>query len=198
MAIDLMMPEDPDVHVKPVNDYVRDMADSLRFCYATTRVNLKRHATMQKKYYDRKLNYAPYKVGDAVMLRVFRFVKGEKYRHHFEGPYYITKVIGDVTYRISKTPDGVDKVRHYDSLRPCLDGGAPESFKGWVYAKAREHRYRFGLIKDMGAQHIPTLPTVTEERVDIHSAASRSRNGSTYKGKFSHCDRVTCNGRRSS
>ena len=152
MPIDLMMPVDPDVHVKPVNQYVHDLSVSLRYAYELARRNLKRAATVQKRYHDRRLNFKPYKVGDAVMVRVYRFEKGEKFRHQYEGPYYVLKVLGEATYRIATAPDARPKTMHYDSLRPCLSGGASEREKEWIYQWALQDKQRWDTARDTGNQ----------------------------------------------
>ena len=163
MPVDLMMPADPNVTEKPVNQYVYDLSRNLRYAYELARENLKRAATVQKRYYDRKANFHPYKVGDAVLLKVFRWNKGEKFRNKYEGPYYVVRVIADATYVLMDKEDGRPRTLHYDSLKPCVNGGMPEGKKGWIYRYAQDARYRYGQVKD-GEQQAD-LPPITEEQL---------------------------------
>ena len=197
MPIDLMMPADPNVHIKPVNQYVYDLSVSLRYAYELARRNLKRAATAQKRYHDRRLNFSPYKVGDAVMVRVFRFVKGEKFRHQYEGPYYVLKVLGETTYRIAMAPDEMPKTLHYDSLRPCLSGGASEREKEWVYQWAAQDRQRWDTTRNATEQatvetrdttHDGTSTQVAQEFAEV----SRGSFTASVERSRSRVRNVTC------
>ena len=165
--IDLMMPGDPDVHVKPVNDWVRDREKHVRYMYALARANIQRAAVAQKRYYDQKAHYNHYRVGDAVWKRKFTFVKGQKYRDHFEGPFYVIKVLGDVTFRITRNPTAKEEVVAHDHLKPYV--GEPVMDKSWIYERAQRDAYRFKRIKDVTAQ---TEETATAAEPSTQPAAA--------------------------
>ena len=160
LPIDLIMPADPDVHPRPVNAWVRDRERHIRYMYALARANIQRAATAQKRYYDRRANFKRYQVGDAVMLRVFRHGKGQKYHHHFEGPFYVLKALGETTYRIAENENGRERVIGHDHLRPCYTDGPMD--KNWIFERARRDAYRFGQIQDAAAQAGDATPA--EER----------------------------------
>ena len=169
LPIDVIMPADPDVHPRPVNAWVRDREKHIRYMYALARANIQRAATAQKRYYDRRANFKHYQVGDAVMLRVFRHEKGQKYHHHFEGPYYVLKVLGETTYRIAANENGRERVIGHDHIKPCYNDGPMD--KTWIFERAKRDAYRFGEIQDTATQADEAPPTGADQEGPAAQAA---------------------------
>ena len=156
MPIDVMMPADEEVEVQPVDEYILKLDKQIRKMYETARENLGRAATAMKKYHDRSSHLNHYKPGDAVWLKSWRRTPGQKFEDKYLGPYFIIKAVGLATFRIAQHESGHEKVVHHDLLVPCYSEDLPlEEEKGWIYDRAREHRYRTGVIAD---QHVQTSP----------------------------------------
>ena len=139
MPIDITMPANPDVQPKTPNDYVRKMEQELRSTCLATREHLKRAATLQKKYYDRDCNLYKHKEGDMVKLRVFKRKPGfGKFSDIYDGPYLIIDKLGDVTFRIAKSPESKPKVVHHDHILPYFPKQASEKMdKTWALEKSK-------------------------------------------------------------
>ena len=99
------------------------MERELRAAYVATRSHLKRAATAQKKYYDCSSHLYKCKEGDIVKLRWFWKEPGtRKYAYHYEGPYYILDILGNVTFRIVNDKTFHGKAVHHDYILPYFPG----------------------------------------------------------------------------
>lgn len=74
--------------------------------------NIRAAQKMQKTYYDHRHRRAPqYAVGDEVWVQRGMHVAGRKLLPKFEGPFLITKRLGENTWRVATLPNdsGVDR-----------------------------------------------------------------------------------------
>lgn len=72
-----------------------------------------------KEYYDRKVNFKKYKVGDYVFLRDITLKKGphRKFSKNYKGPYQVIDVLNDVNYKI-RINKNESVIVHYNRLKP--------------------------------------------------------------------------------
>lgn len=78
---------------------------------------------VQKKYYDRSRKIKNLSVGDRVLLRYMRLA--EKSKPKWEGPYFITKRLGECNYVIKKLGSETEMVVHANRIKlfPERDSG---------------------------------------------------------------------------
>ena len=84
--------------------------------------------SQQKSYADRRRRPLEFLVGDHVFLKisptkgVMRFGRHGKLSPRYIGPYQITKMVGEVAYRLALPPElsAVHDVFHVSMLRNCL------------------------------------------------------------------------------
>ena len=139
MPADLMMPPDPTIQPKPVDDYVRDYERRVRFCYQLAREKLQKAATAAKKYYDRDAHLNHYKTGDTVKIREVKMEKGQKFTDKYKGPFYVIDKLGDLTYRIAEGRNTRERVLHHDMMMPYYPTpDEREEDITWVFNKARK------------------------------------------------------------
>ncbi|CAC5415821.1 unnamed protein product [Mytilus coruscus] len=84
------------------------------------RENINNASDKQKWYYDYKVNFKPYSVGDAVWLHDPKRKVGisPKLQCNWDGPYLILNSISDLVYRIQKLESSKPRVVHYNRLKP--------------------------------------------------------------------------------
>ena len=140
MPADLMMPADPTVMLRPVNEYVVDVEKSIRRSFEVTRERLQRAATTMSNYHDRDAKLYHYDTGDCVKLRITRIKKGMKFVDKYEGPYYVIDQLGLRTFRIAKSAESKVMVRHHNHLLPYYPTPEEMQDTAWTKEKAREFR----------------------------------------------------------
>ena len=139
MPADLMMPPDPSIQPKPVDDYVRDYERKIRCSYQLAREHLQKAATAAKKYYDRDAHLYSYKTGDTVKIREVKMEKGQKFTDKYKGPFYVIDKLGDLTYRIAEGRNTRERVLHHDMMMPYFPTpDEREEDITWVFNKARK------------------------------------------------------------
>jgi hypothetical protein len=76
---------------------------------------------MQKKQYDRKLNFKPYQIGDRVRMYLPTLKKGmtKKFIRPWVGPFTVAEKLSDLLYRLSDGDGRVSKNIHYNRLQAC-------------------------------------------------------------------------------
>jgi hypothetical protein len=84
------------------------------------RSNILKASDRQKRQYDVRVNQHRYQTGDVVWLHTLLRVKqrSPKLQRNWDGPYFVTKVISDVIYKIQKSPSSKFQVVHHDRLKP--------------------------------------------------------------------------------
>jgi hypothetical protein len=98
-----------------------------------------RSVLIYKKHYDKSAHLNKYEVGDAVMLRNFRYLdKGiKKMADPYDGPYYVMDILSDVTFRIVKERDLEPKVVHHDRIKPIELKEKPQI--DWVFQQSKTY-----------------------------------------------------------
>ena len=118
MPVDLMLPP-PDSSQDPECStlYSWELRQCLRDVYELARVHLKAAAKRQKRRYDLGSADRLFKPGDYVWSRIQAFTKEERrLGPHWEGPYQVVKVRGDVTITI-RAPGRRKKTIHVDNVK---------------------------------------------------------------------------------
>ena len=122
MPIDVMLERPlPDQHDRVKSDYARELRNKLSTAYERARRSLGKSAVRQKLHYDKTAAGAKISVGDFVWLSRKATMRGmsKKLDMKWEGPYLVIKQISSVVYRIQRYgPRGLQKVIHYDRLKP--------------------------------------------------------------------------------
>ena len=103
-----------------LSDYVHNIRTYLDTVHEFARENINNASDKQKWYYDYKINFKPYSVGDAVWLHDPKRKIGisPKLQCNWDGPYVITHCISDLVYRIQKAESAKPRVVHYNRLKP--------------------------------------------------------------------------------
>lgn len=122
MPIDVQMEQPlPDEHDTINTDYARDLRYNLSMAYERARKNLNQSAVRQKTHYDRRTAGKKLAEGQFVWLSKKATKRGmsPKLDARWEGPYLIVKRLSGVVFRIQRNgPRGIQKVVHYDRLKP--------------------------------------------------------------------------------
>ena len=143
MPADLMMPQDPSVHPRTINEHVAKIERDLRWSFQVARDHLRKRAEATKRYYDRHTHLNKYETGDAVKLRVCRRGPGMKMVDKYEGPYFVIDQLGDVTFRVARNKHAKPKVLHHDMMIPYhLSSEEKKQNLQWVFDKSRENHNR--------------------------------------------------------
>ncbi|CAC5382285.1 unnamed protein product [Mytilus coruscus] len=101
-------------------DYVMQIRTYLDNVHEFAREKINNASDKQKWYYDYKVNFKPYSVGDAVWLHDPKRKVGisPKLQCNWDGPYLILNSISDLVYRIQKLESSKPRVVHYNRLKP--------------------------------------------------------------------------------
>ena len=122
MPIDVMMEQPlPDQYDEIKSDYARDLRNKLFRAYERVRHTLGKSAVRQKTNHDKTAAGTKISEGDFVWLSRKATKRGmsKKLDMKWEGPYLVIKQISSVIYRIQRYgPRGLQKVIHYDRLKP--------------------------------------------------------------------------------
>ena len=167
MPADLMIPVDPTVMYRPVNEYVVSVEKSLRTSYEVARERLKKAATAMSNYHDKDAKTYDYQTGDCVKLRITRIQKGMKFADKYDAPYYVIDQLGLRTFRIAKSEDSRMMVRHHNQMLPYFP--TPEEAQedlSWVHERA--HLLREWRTEHMGTQTNEEITTTSQGEQNIH------------------------------
>ena len=99
------------------NEYVQWVKHSLEDNYERARGRLGLAAECQKRYYDAHTKNRQYKDGDFV-LRFYALNLKNKLNSPYTGPFRIMTHLGEVNYKIQKSPSSKPLVVHVDHLKP--------------------------------------------------------------------------------
>ena len=97
--------------------------------FKRTRKHLKSAAERQKKYYDFRTKERQYNVGDWV-LRFYAPNLRNKLKAPYIGPYRVMDKLGEVIYKVQRTPDSKPTVIHVDHLKPYQMFEIPQDWRG--------------------------------------------------------------------
>ena len=106
-------------------EYVEQLKDRLETCFASVRVQLKKHAERQKRYYNLKSHGLELQKGDLVYLKETTRKKGisPKLAPKWKGPYAVVAKFGTV-YELLISPT-TTKVYHFDLLKRAYGDTPP-------------------------------------------------------------------------
>jgi len=101
-------------------DYVHNIRTYLDTVHEFARENISNASDKQKWYYDYRINFKPYSVGEAVWLHDPKRKVGisPKLQCNWDGPYLISHCISDLVYRVQKSEATKPRVVHYNRLKP--------------------------------------------------------------------------------
>ena len=135
------LPVDLGYHVEgnsPVstNEYAAHVVGKLDRAFERVRHTMSSTQDRQKALYNRKVHGDPCNVGDHVFLFSPAVKPGQsrKLHHPWIGPYWVTKQLSEVTYRIQRVDGSRSRQRlvvHFDRLRPSP---SPEPTESHVYS----------------------------------------------------------------
>ena len=133
MPVDLMIGQPPDAAQTQL-DYVKEMQSRLSQAYRLARLNLRRSAERQQKYYNERVHGSSFAVGCAVWYANKLRKKGvcPKLQPKWRGPCLVIKKYSDCLLQIQVSCKKSLTV-HVDLLKACYS----TRFPGWFRRKRR-------------------------------------------------------------
>lgn len=113
------------------NDYVEKVAESLSTVVEAVKAHQLKASGRQKRCFDLKVSHQFYTEGELVWVknRVRKRGLCPKLQRHFVGPFVVLERVTDVLYRIAPKEKGLERVVHFNRLKPYvfnLFSGRPE------------------------------------------------------------------------
>ncbi|CAC5402171.1 unnamed protein product [Mytilus coruscus] len=112
---------------KNAQEYINEVIENLRITREIAKENVKLRQEKSKEYYDRKTTEPEFRLHDKVLLRLHRTPVGKspKLIDKYEGPFYITKIGPNYTFRLRKCSDhkelmsvlNASRLKHYSNPR---------------------------------------------------------------------------------
>ena len=135
LPIDLMctLPADQNDPMCPI-EYVEWVKQALSQSHEVVREALQRSALRQKSYYDKRAQSREFKVGNWV-LRLYPPLAQDKLNYKYVGPFLVTKQMGEVTFKIQKTPTTNPISVHVDDLKLYKGEDTPNN---WLVPEGTE------------------------------------------------------------
>ena len=83
-------------------DHINDVIDKLKIAKIIARQNIEHHQEKNKENYDKKAKEPEFRVGQTLLLRVYKIPKGlsRKLPDKSDGPYLITELGPNHTYKL--------------------------------------------------------------------------------------------------
>lgn len=129
LPIDLMyISPQEEVGYRCATEYVEWVKQALAESHEKAREVLRKSASRQKRYYDKRAQERTFKEGDWV-LRLYPPLGQDKLNYKYVGPYLITKRLGDVTFLIQKDENARPLSVHTDDLKRYYGTDVP---KNWL------------------------------------------------------------------
>ena len=116
LPVDLMYPSTQYQKYRCHNEYVEWIRHSLQDSYERAQHQLQAVSKRQKRYYDVRTKDRQYCEGDFV-LRFYPPNLKSKLNSPYIGPFRVMAKLGDVTYKIQRTPQSKPVVVHVDHLK---------------------------------------------------------------------------------
>ena len=109
-------------------EYVIRLQNVLHDIHSTASKNLKDASIKQAKYYNNRLAYSPFNIGDAVYYHYpVKNSKTSKDNYHpWKGPYFIVAVLSDCLYRVQSSNHDDSFVVHYNKLKKANLRNTPD------------------------------------------------------------------------
>ncbi|GLV33385.1 uncharacterized protein CBL_20131 [Carabus blaptoides fortunei] len=167
LPIDVQYGLPPNMSCTSDQTYIRKLRASLDKAHETMRERLNAAHQRQKAYYDKKVKFINYAVGDTIWLHQSTPRIGESSKLHrpWTGPYRIIKDMGMNTFRIQHCALRHKRlVTHQDRFKPCAKVPNPEQARREERATRKPGRPR---TKATG-----TAFKLEEVRADLFSSPS--------------------------
>ena len=136
--VDIVLGDIPqeEQHYYSYNEYVAQMQERWRECYAAAREHLEVAAERRKKDYDIKVKMRKFNVGDWVYyFYPRRYVKrSPKWTRNYDGPFLVVDIFPPSDYVIQRSKRSTPQVVHGDKLKFC-HGETPRS---WLQGQSPE------------------------------------------------------------
>jgi hypothetical protein len=102
-------------------DFISELEAHLKVVKEKVGKNTHIAKKMQKKQYDRKLNFKPYQIGDRVRMYLPTLKKGmtKKFVRPWVGPFTVAEKLSDLLYRLSDGDGRVSKAIQYNRQQAC-------------------------------------------------------------------------------
>ena len=115
--VDLLLPGNQ--ADRPPPEFVRDVRERLQLAHAVVQETLQRSAEAASTWYNRKVKYQEFSVGDRVRVYWPRRFRGRtpKWQNFFENIGQVTERLNDATYVVKLDRGGVKKIFHTDKLK---------------------------------------------------------------------------------
>ena len=118
---DLQFPPPSDANWKKYHEYVAETRLRFHTAYEQARQYLKGQQKRQQALYHAKVHGPKYTEGQMVFLLNPSTPHGLSPKLHssWRGPYKITQVISEMTYKIREIETNKELIVHYDRMKPC-------------------------------------------------------------------------------
>ena len=137
LPVDLMFPTVGYRGYRCHNEYVQRVKRFLEDNYEMARQQLGAAAERQKRYYDARTKNRQYKEGDFV-LRFYAPNLKNKLNSPYTGPFRIMARLGEVNYKIQRSPSSKHLVVHVDHLKPFHSHETPVAWKSFTNRAVEE------------------------------------------------------------
>ena len=121
LPIDLQFPPPSDANWTNYHAYVAETRLCFHTAYEQARQYLKGQQKRQHSLYNAKVHGPKYTEGQMVFLHNPSTPQGLSPKLHsfWRGPYKITQVISEMTYKIREIETNKELIVHYDRMKPC-------------------------------------------------------------------------------
>jgi len=121
------------------DDFVEEVRNKMVTAHDVVRDKLRIAAARNKRYYDLRVKYVPFKVGDLVFYYNPRKYAGrsEKWARKYTGPFRIVKELSPVTMLLQAQRGRKTFVSHVDKLKRCDEGE--------VEFESQDNRFEIGV-----------------------------------------------------
>ena len=148
-------------------EYVLKLQNVLHDLHSKASQNLTQASIKQAKYYNNRLVYSPYSIGDAVYYHYPVKGKHDSKDHYYpwKGPYFITSKLSECLYRVQEGPDKTPFVVHYNKLKKARLRSQPDV--SWI----QQLKYKTDVSSD--EQTAPHADTHDDEPIPGPSNTDR-------------------------
>jgi hypothetical protein len=172
----------PNSH-REINVFVRNQMSSLHKALSCARKNITSAQNRYKTYYDHKMHGPKYTIGQKVWL-YNPFIKPNtprKLHVYWRGPFEITDIINDQTFRI-RLFGNVTKIVHYNKLKPYFERAHQYDLRSQsVHESANvTSSDSSSSVRNSRQESLNSAPSVqVNSRLDTHSSSSSSSTDSS-------------------
>ena len=174
---------------KSAQEHMQELVDSLKLTHLLVKSNRLAAQARQKKHYDKTAKKPTYQLGQQVMLRKENVIPGltKKFAPKFDGPYYITKVCPNHTFRLRRQSNHkpIRSRVHANRLKPYYNPTLRKYADG---LNAQQQQIRESMDNEVtNVRQNETEPEITNETnlvVDKILASAYYRGERLYRVKW--------------